>query len=468
MEPQGVKLLQNKKTRSLILHSETLKAYEEIYSFIANHEEISEDLINYHFSEENRNIITDLLPRLVERCHEEWKGDPEPVRILEGANRMPCALCGAQTKVIFLIRNILSGKRINVGSTCITLFTEEKLFGGKSRDDLMKKAQRDHRLILLNRHFPGINKKIEGWDEELKKYDVLIPASMEKPYREAGAQLKQRFQEFLDKKRDKSVLAEIAALIEQGALHAQEMARYNESNKHQKYVATRAVVRQLERHSDNAMIEELKKSGYITSITAPKIYEASFISQIQSDLNEALANVGARIIEANIEDKRFHIQPLPTKTIVITSPFQKFISYFGWSVFKEKQHVAITSANILRSGKLTDIRSVDALIKELDFALGKNEKVGLYVEDYGAMYDSYEYGEINLYDKRKELYITIGLDDFVEEFKFYWVKGEAWLHQEIVPFLDHFYLEGYKGKTLDELTEQHFNRIYGEYSKREK
>ncbi|MGG1662900.1 hypothetical protein [Brevibacillus sp. NRS-1366] len=462
MENLGLTLLKNKKTRSLLIHSETIKGYPTILSFIRKTEEVTDEIIDTLLSESDKRVVYDLFPTIVESCHNEWRGNPDPEDVLDGDDRVECTLCGRDNKLIFYIHNIMNGKRINVGSTCINLFTHDTLFEGKSKAEVIKKARRNQRLRMINEKIPGIKRIMDNWEDDLKKYDVLIPSYIEKEYLEIGLHASRIFNDYLDKKADKSVFDEISVFLEKRNELIFQMEVYCKEHINNRFVVTRKIVQQLERDSDGETIKELKKTGYISSKTAPKIREEKFIKDLEIDFKSMLETLSADLQDLDYYNGVLKITPFSDKPLLILTPIVKFLTYFGWVIFKDEKYVGFTMSNLLRISKVTDIASIEYIISSIDFLLGKSNKVRLYLDDYDNKYDRYEFSEMDIHDLRNDKYVTVNLHGFIDDFKLALVNSDEWVAGELIKYVDNLSRDKYSRYTLEELKEKHYRRIYRE------
>lgn len=417
-------ILKNRKNRSILAYSETSKEYNFLYKLVNDYidspaEKIDEVLND--LPEEEIIIINDMLSGILNLCREEWKGDESylnPIEIIiDEDKRIPCSLCDyPKTKEVYYIKNKISKRKMNVGSTCIEEFANISLAEGKTKKQLKQEAEKNSQLKILILEFPGIEKKIETWFDDLNKFDILIPYEFERPYTDLGTRLKNIYNDFIDKKVEKEVFTEIADILMKRDELKGDMLQYSNDNLTKEFVASREIVSWLERNKDVETIEALKETGFVSYATAPKIHEENFLNLIIDKMNLLLLDIGASIHGKDEEAKSFIIKPRIYENLTLICNYNKFISYFCHGLFEEKGHATLNLANLLRVSSIYDRDTLQAIIWELTSKM-YNFDINIRTNDYGGFYDYIGQNELDLYDKRDKKVLIAPLKEFVEEFK---------------------------------------------------
>lgn len=408
------KFLTEKKKRSLLCHSESIKLYPTLYRFIVENEDITEELMREKLSDEDINTIEHLMPDIFKTCQDEWKSDetkPYPLEILDGKQRIPCSICNTPNKEIYYITNKISGRKLNVGSTCINYFLIDSMLNGKTKGQIKKEAIRLQKLSVLNQRYPGIGDIINGWTDELHKFDVLIPKSMEEPYVQFGEEVRKMYNDYLD---GKEIPIEIfAEYLQKQQQFLSEMKQYNEIHKNKKFVVTRKIINWLNRTNQSAILEKLKETGYITYPLAPNILEQNFIESLLPEINEHLSPMNATIIGTDEDTKSFIIKPFEHLDIKLSLKYEKYLDLFGWKLFGEQQKGALNLYNIFYVSRVYDNESRLIILREL------NKKVSRFNISlrFEGKYDYLAFNEIDIVDRKSDKVMVAKLNEFTEEFK---------------------------------------------------
>ncbi|ALS23174.1 hypothetical protein [Paenibacillus naphthalenovorans] len=411
---KNAKFLTEKKNRSLLYHSETIKHYPTLYRFIIENEDITEELIREKLSEEDLKTVEHLMPQIFKNCQDEWKSDdtkPYPLEILTGDNWIRCSICGTKNKEIYYIHNKISGQKLNVGSTCINYFLIDSMLDGKTKGQIKREASRIQRLSVLNQRYPGIGEIISNWNEELHKYEVLIPTSIEEPYLQLGEEVRQQYEDYLNGKEISVDLFE--EYLEKQQQFLRDMENYNDAHKGNKFVVTRSIVNWLNRTSQNTVLEKLKETGYVTYSLAPKILEQRFIESLIPEINKHLAPINAVIIGTDEDTKSFIIKPFENLDVKLSLKYEKYLDIFGWKLFGEPQKGAIILYNIFYLSRVADDDSRLIILRELSKKLSS---VNMHLRFEGK-YDYLGYNEIDIVDRKTDTVMVTKLNEFTEDFK---------------------------------------------------
>jgi hypothetical protein len=434
-------LLLDKKNRSLLINSDITKNEE----FIFLHEFATEyldkdskeiDVALELLDTDNIYFINDMLQGLINLCKAEWIGDNNPVEIItDPSKRKKCSLCGApNNKWVYNIKNKINKRKMNVGSTCIGEFPSMEFMVGKTRSYLEKEAEKKIRLKDLTLRFHGIERIVSTWTSELDKYSILIPYELETPYLEVGDKIKKVFDDFINKKVDENCFSEIEGFLNERDYFLDAMREYEEDHEDDDYIASRKVVNWLYNKGDLQTIESLKSTGYITYMTATSIYEKSFLTKVMEDLNFTFEDTGVSIAGLNEEYQSFIIKPFKNEELKLYCSYQNFISYFGWSVFGEKQNAAFNLANLFKISRIRDRRSIDNIISNLKNTLrGTTFSVSTYSN---RDYDYFTLNELDIFNKKTEKYTLVKLREFVDRFKSFAYKLGRDTVEDIIYYLE--------------------------------
>lgn len=116
------KLLVTRRSRTLLLNSETIKDYNEAYTFIRENSNLKDDELNLQ-TEYIQNFFNNLYDKILKQAVEEWTPDSdEPVYILDDDNKIPCQLCNIPIKNVCNISNKINNKKLTIGTECLKHF----------------------------------------------------------------------------------------------------------------------------------------------------------------------------------------------------------------------------------------------------------------------------------------------------------------------------------------------------------
>jgi LSD1 subclass zinc finger protein len=406
-----------------MIHSETAKEHESLYRFLLENEEITDETIDSLLSPTDQLTLNDLLPRIINLCQEEWKGDEtllNPVEILEGEKRIRCSLCNTPNKEIYYITNRISRKKLNVGSTCIDEFAMESLKDGKSKAQLVKDAKRTLRLKNISSRFPGIEKELSSWDDRLAEFRLLIPIELESKYLELGNSLRNNYNNYLDEKIGNSALDSIGELLKSKGELLQRMSEYCIEHEGKKYVITRDVVNWLNRKNDTDTVLRLKETGYLTWSTAGRVFEPIILRQIIDDYEPHFRKERITVQSIDLSKELLILSPFSDSDLLLSCRLHSFLENFGWLLLNDSSNrtkPAFIRNNIIKLSRLHGRESSNIAIFEMNRKISPRSMVTIRVDDYNGAYDHHEFNELDLFDRRKNLVVVVNMSDFLDEFK---------------------------------------------------
>lgn len=437
------------EVRSLIYHSEYVKEeFPSLYQLVEQNMDkvraLDMQLIE-QLPEHDLRIVDNIFSEIILRCKNEWEGSPVPYEELEGENTIPCTLCNAATKKVYYIKNKLSNKVVNVGSTCIDQFLIDEQLAGKTKSQLRREGEQAKRLTIINDFFPGIKRRLEKWDEELDKQEVLIPNNLAIPYQNIGNDLMDSLQSYINKNCGEEIFAQIEKGLEDQTKFIEEFRRYSTEHINDKFVVTRKVANWLKKHGDLKTLEQLKESGYISYSTASNIYEPEFILQVVREISVYFAEQSINIVGTDADEKGIVLQPLNRNDISFICKYKAFLQMFGWIIFGEKPKAAISPYNVVYISDPYNQRSFDQLVQLMKGVLEKHIiKIDLsyYFEQDHDMY---------LYDTREKMYLSVNRREFVKKFKTLLLKPQV--VEEVTNYVDDLIKQGHRMLTRDDLRE---------------
>ncbi|AYK05306.1 hypothetical protein [Brevibacillus laterosporus] len=443
----GRQKLKDYEVRSLFFYSEYVKEeFPNIYQLVEEHQSNTRAIemsIIEQLPAEDLRIVDNIISDIIIRCKNEWEGSPVPYEEIEGKDSIPCSLCNAPTKKIYHIKNTLSNRIINVGSTCIDQFLMDDKLAGKTKAQLRKEGERAKRLTYINEKFPGIKQLLERWDDELQKYDVLLPNILSRPYQDIGDEVRYQFQSYIDGNYQEEVFRDIEYGLQQQENFIEEFRKYNSEHMNNKFVVTSKIVLWLKKHGDLKTLEELKESGYVSYNTAANIHEPEFILKIIQEVSHFFTEQKITILGTDQDSGGIILQITIGQDIQLVCKFKSFLNHFRWIVFNERQFVAVNLYNILYFSEPYNQRSFDLLIEKI------KDQLNDCLINLNLTYYHQQDHDLDLYDKRIEKYLTVDRKDFIKQFKTLLIKPEN--TDDIIDYVDELVRQGRKYQTWDDL-----------------
>lgn len=466
-------LILERKNRVIIANSvSSKKDFDYLYNFcIKNIEKDANEIdeVLRALAEEEVLLLNDMFQSVLNLCRSEWAGDVNPVEIIENHKlRKRCSLCNQpNNRFVFNIINKISGKKMNVGSTCIEQFPSIVLKDGKTRTQLEKEAEKRVRLQRITLKIPGIERTVLEWNNRLEEFNLLIPIELDKPYISLGEELKRIYEEYLKGKKDLSVIEKINDILKEKDSLIHKMNEYCNQNQGVKYVATRGIVNWLKTRRQNSVIEKLKETGFVSEDTASKIHEKNFIENCIQDINCYCdeKSIDINILGVDTDYKNFIIKPLRNNDLKLECSFEKFLLYFGKIIFKGKSEIHLNLVNVFKVSKVMDRKSLEIIILELNKTF-RNTPFSISI--YNSFdYDYYSSNEIDIFNKKTGKVYVLKLNKFINEYKTYTFRIKNITSKDIISDLeDYIDYSEHKVYTRKELRE--LRKSGREFNKREK
>lgn len=466
-------LILERKNRALIANSESSrKDFQFLYKFCSDSLDKDakqiDDIIG-KFSQKEIIILNDMFQGILNLCRDEWIGDINPVEKIDNPeHRKHCSLCNQpNNKWVYNIVNKISGKKMNVGSTCIDQFPNITLKVGKTKSQLIKEAKKKVRLQKIILKIPGLERTILEWKNILDNFDILIPLELETPYIKMGEELTELFEDYLVEKKDISIIEEIEDILRQREIMVQQMEKYTDTNIDKKYVATREIVNWLKRKKQFDVIDKLKETGFVTEETASHIQEKHFIEKFTLDINSfsEAQSLNIKIIKTD-DENNFIIEPLIKFDFKMICSIEKFLEYFSGIVFRGESKIQFNLLNIFKACDVTDKQSIRLIISELKY-LTRSRKYSISVYTYSDD-DYYNSSEVDIVDIETGKVHVFPLKRFIEEYKIYAFEVKKITSSKFMEDLDHF-IANINHKTSPSVRKLRESRSAGrEFNRRER
>ncbi|MFK4439674.1 hypothetical protein [Paenibacillus sp. RC21] len=404
-----------KKERNLIIRSEAIKEYPWLLQLIDEKESVKiEDVPSDKMSD-----FKYVLPHILKVCGDEWMGDESLLHPVEdlGEKRRKCGLCGTPNRYIYYIKNRLNNNKLNVGKDCVEEFVDlDLLREGKTKGQLLKKAQELRRMGTINKKFPGIERIISDWLSRTEKYEIVLPSSMEEPYNRNGQLLNDLYRNYLKGDEIEQSLEEIEALIKSESSTIKMFEQYQKENENMPFIATKKMIRWLQDKKDKKSEEILREHGSVTLESVPHIWEKEYIEKNKHIVEGMFKSAGLIFINADHEENGYTYKKENSNFIMILT-FHKFYYHFGAYVLglEEKSLAPFNQINVIR---ISDI--VKNYINILYFI----EEMSLVMQEWDIDYEIEE-EDIDadaayVWDKNVGAYVKLSLSKLI-----FLIKGKV-------------------------------------------
>lgn len=411
-----MRLAIRKKDHTVLLLSEITKDYHWFYQLLTQNDKITDDIVRSLHKNE-KNFIENMLPILLQQAILEWKEKNQPPTDLgeDKEKWIRCSLCGTPNRYIHYIINKQSNKEINVGSDCV----KEYAFNEGNTEHQRQKARKIRRLNLLNTELPGIKRKVENWFEELEKFDVWIPLSISKNYRNIGEELIKVYNNFLEGKGSEiESIGEIKNYLNQGEQEIRKFNEYVQTNRRNDFVVTKDIYNWIKQNMTSQSVQIafdlLKSDGIITYQTAHRICETGFMKRIQRLLNHHLNEKNIEIKGFDNSEESYLIEIGELKNCKLYISHRELLQKFGWVLFNEEPFVNLNVVEFINSASIKDERSMDILLKAIS---GRIKRETVILKGY-----DYDFNEIVLFNKRSNKHSVHDLQKFVSQYKVLSIK----------------------------------------------
>lgn len=272
------------------------------YSWLISHLEFGKGLNSQTtgFTELELKMYENNIEHLLTSAEAEWElRDESPLDDLE-EERTTCQVCGnSQNRLIFYIRNRITGEEINIGSECRKKFD---IKGKVPIAFLLREARRDSQRAKIVKYIPDINKRALFWKDDIATLPVVIPQELAVPFFDICNKIKALYDEYLESKIEPSqeIIDFFNQAIQGGENCLSVIRKYINTHSTEELIATRSIWRWLRyRKSDdgcNRALEAIELSGKVEWIHAWRIKENNFMKSLLPRINQVAKKVGITFV----------------------------------------------------------------------------------------------------------------------------------------------------------------------------
>lgn len=396
-------LLVKFRERELLLKSKVIEDYPNLLNYLETTPNLKESDYNM-LSENMRLFFRSIYPNVLSQAIKEWVPDPEhPVDELDEAEKIHCQICNHKIKYICHILNLLNKNRLVIGTECVKHFGIDKEANLKKLFEQMRKLKK---LERLNELVPEISEELDHWNQELSKYPLLIPSTLENPYILLGKEIKILYEDFLNNKYSKEeelrISKQMSDILDKQNNMLQQMKAYCKFNENNILIPTRSMVNSLIRSNTNQVIDWLKEDGRITERTLYKIENEELIGRFLPIVTNTLDRNNIKNFRLGVTNNgsrlMYNYNLVTNDSIILSCPHKDFVLEFGEIFFSN----GFLKVSISKLVSISTVCSEDSVAK-LTWIINKDLKEKGYLAEIHS-YDI-EFEEVIIRDIRLNQFI---------------------------------------------------------------
>ncbi len=399
----------DKKQRNLLLESEVTKEFPFLLNILNKNDKVTHEIVAT-LSDEEKNFFNNTLPQVIKQAQSEWVnyGDCHDL----GEVSTQCTICETPNRYLYYITNLRSGKSINVGSECIKKFFDDitNKIGRSGFDSYhrqqVKQARKLRRLHEFNQVFPGAERTLTSWMDELNSLPFMIPADLEKEYKNNYYIARELIKDFQNRKNnDEIIFKEFESVVNRREIIWAKINEFITQIKDNKFAVNKEILNWLNIYRKNTVLGHLKTKCLIDLSTFSEIWEPNFINKLTNYINKLLNRTVFYIIKVDHSNLRYIIQYKGNINLELEISYRNLAIIIGPYIFRTPDS-PISHDRLLDDCSLNGSRSYDTFI----------EALRPYYKKHGINLHSYyqDFNEIILVDQRERKYKVINLGAFIK------------------------------------------------------
>lgn len=364
---------------------------------------------------------------ILKQAISEWvPHSKDPVYTVDEEEGFRCELCNHRIQKICCIVNTITKEELSVGTECVGHFGMS-FYGDLEK--LLKEQKRLRRINILEKVIPGIESEIVRWNDEVRIAPVLIPNSIEIPYMNLGEKAKKVFEAFTEEgfkaDEDKQNIEILKGFVAEKHTKKREIVEYIEANKDNKFVPKTSTLswiknqRLINPQNYETTMKWLKEDGKITSRTAFRIGEPSYLESLVEEFNYIFSTTTWHV-EGLTQYKSSYGYVVNTRELnePVFCKYSEFIYEFGEIIFDKDADILLDEKKLLQIGVLYDMSDLKYFLQGIEQLMP--DYYGIYVHDDEMdeiIFELTKDPNINLYVRKK-------LADFIDRFKYALISSE--------------------------------------------
>ncbi|MDO5557642.1 MAG: hypothetical protein Q4G05_05335 [Clostridia bacterium] len=363
---------------------------------------------------DNKNITfleSSLFDGMCDNALKEWEIDT----LKEDEEILECSLCGEKnTKKKFYIKNKLSGKELNVGSTCIKSFGNIKNKNGNTIDQIIREWEKEQKKKVLNDRYNGIIQKIDRGYIMIDKIPTIINAQFEKEYYEISERIQTLYDRFIkNKKEDFELGNEINSLVCKRDDLLDKIHKDIELKKKSGWYITKEIKEWCfkDRERNGIVIGFLKEDGRVRWRSACRIYEINFVNVIIEKFRNIFKNSEIDIVRFNQNNNTIIMRIKDEKPYIskigLECNYNTFMEEYGDMIFSGEKILEGEREFVISNSKIKDNSSINSSILNIRYLLVKSI-IKIYEWDI-------EFNEVVFILNKNEYYI-VRIKEFLNDF----------------------------------------------------
>lgn len=389
-----------------------------IKSSITQNQDIILDLIDREprailkdLSIEEHNYISNTYPKVLKAAISEWDILPNNIEI--GKSRdFKCEICGRSIKYIFKIKNRLNKNVLKIGSECV------KHFGIGTLNDInsMVKTSREiYHFRLLNEKFPGIERKVDNWDRFIDNQIYFFSDKDIQTYYDVGRSLKSLISLYqkqgisIDKRLE--IEDKISCLLNKGDDERDKIIKIVESYLNDMFAPKKEYIKDVLAFKREELREIFSKYGRVTKSAAWRINSKEFTKQVVLKIDKLLRLMNFKPERITNHDNKVGVilKSDKLKSIELFCPHDKIVEIFVEEIYDQDVHIPPNiiekKSDLIRALSITNFEDMAQIV-----ILGLRV-IGFQYTVYSNKNIDYEYNEIYVFDKGRNLYYQLSLTE---------------------------------------------------------
>lgn len=378
---------------NLLLHSEEAKHTDlygnlfEVLLKLKPKKAISLDEL-YMLDTKGRYALQQNKSNLMNAINNEWY--VISVNDFDSNKKIRCGLCNTPNKYIFYIENRLNGKKLNVGSSCMTHFPQ--MIGYVENKKHLSKLKENHKIVKRRneflQHYPNVDTIIKSADAWFNSLPILIPYDIYSKIEECITRMRLIYTMYVndgkkpfDSHFTSFELFQIA--LNQFADYKQNAMNFVDEHNHDDLICCRKEIDWLlSQNKKDILYEIAQNEGKYSDATLKYIYSQDFIKQ---NVNLFFNKHKASIISISFKpNNMIYLKTIPSvgyqPPLAFNISFKDFMKYFGAKCILINDYEYEDKELISKSKIINSTSNLYSIINYINYIL-RNMKYVLLFDD---------------------------------------------------------------------------------------